>query len=139
MRSSIAGSRPSVALVAAAAALVLAGCGADGSCDDAAFRAQDEQLYVAIAAARNAKAGGGSAASLAADLDRAADVLERAVAATQPCAEVLRNVAESEREAILELREAAAALTAGRRPGAGLAEAAAALERAERTLFGGAS
>lgn len=98
--------------------LATAGCG-DGAqsppgCDDAAFRAQDEELYVARAAADNAARGGGATNVLADDLTAGAGALERVLRAAVPCDEHLAALAARERRAAAEMRVAARHLEQGR-------------------------
>lgn len=124
-----------------AAALLLAGCGGgsdegaatattattSAECDDAAFRAQDEELYVTKTAVSNALAGGADPASLLSDLRRAHKVLGDYLAAHPPCSEALQAIASGEGEALSALADAASRLE--RRQ-----EAAAELRAAQRAL-----
>ncbi len=96
-----------------------AGCGGgDGGgettvavpCNDAAFRAQDEELYVTKAAVSNASGGGGAPATLLLDLQRARRALGGYLAAHPPCADDLRDIAATEQTALDELDAAIAAL-----------------------------
>jgi hypothetical protein len=118
----VAPGRLALGLTAAAAAL--AGCGgerpASQGCSDRAFRAQDEELYVAQATVQNALAAPGAAA--AQQLRQGARVLRRYVDANRPCSDDLRDAAELELGALDAIEDAA------RSPGA--ARARAALERA---------
>jgi hypothetical protein len=112
-------------LLLVAAALLLAGCGGgsdevaatttttattSADCDDAAFRAQDEELYVTKTAVSNALAGGADPASLLSDLRRAHKVLADYLAAHPPCSEALQSIASGEEEALSALADAASRL-----------------------------
>lgn len=116
--------------------LLAAGCGGQsaGPCDDAAFRAQDEEVYVAIATAQNAQAGG-TTATVVQDLRRAAAALEGALE-TRPCDEKLAALADREREAAGHLDTAADRIEAGEDASEPLAAATATLTELEQTLFG---
>ena len=133
------GQAPRAALVAGLAALIvaiLAGCGGGNAslpCDDATFRAQDEEVYVALVTAQNARAGG-APAIIALDLRRGAAALER-VLATPPCDDKLVQIAEQERRAVVLLGEAADAIEAGDDASRPLAEATATLSMVQRALF----
>lgn len=98
-----------VALAAAVVALTAAlgtGCGGSAAaCDDAAFRHQSEELYVAIATAQNA-AVATSTPALLADLRKGVHVLSDHVEANPPCAGELASLAEKEREGIRLLESA---------------------------------
>jgi hypothetical protein len=113
-------------LAVATVVAVLAGCGGDGDasapadCSDRAFRAQDEELYVAQATVQNALAVPGAAASQ--QLRQGARVLRRYVDAHPPCSDELRDAADLEGDALDAIDDAA------RSPGS--ADARAALERA---------
>ena len=111
------GSARRILLAVLATALLAAGCGrgADEAatttpCDDAAFRAQDEELYVSQATVGNAIAGGAEPATLLLDLRRARQALAGYLDAHPQCDEVLRRVEATEREAISALDDAIAAL-----------------------------
>jgi len=130
------------ALTAVALVLALAGCGGSGgddsgssvSCDDSAFRAQDEELYVTKAAVSNAIGGAGDPAALLLDLRRARTALAGYLDAHPPCGEALVEIATTEREAIAALDDAIAALDEGAVAGTKLASALDALESAQSRL-----
>ncbi len=132
------------ALLVVAAALLLAGCGGGGSedagstvpCSDAAFRAQDEELYVTHAVVTNTIAGGGDPAQVLLDLHRARKVLAGYLDAHPPCDEGLSGIATTERDAIAALDEAIAAREAGDDDSEPLARARDALEQAQSELAG---
>lgn len=125
---------------------LLAGCGgADGSdsdsdsasavpCDDAAFRAQDEELYVVQATITNAIGGDGDPATLLLDLRRGRTALAGYLEAHPPCDEALKEVAAAEDQAIAALDEATAALDQGSDAAAPLARALEMLESAQGAL-----
>jgi hypothetical protein len=121
--------------------LLLAGCGGSGGddsgstapCDDAAFRAQDEELYVTHATVSNA-IGGGDPATLLLDLRRARTALAGYLDAHPPCDRVLVRIATTEREAITDLDDAIAELDRGAAAGVPLARALEALESARSRL-----
>jgi hypothetical protein len=103
-----------------AALALLPGCGgggdehaASGPCGDAAFRAQDEELYVTKTAVSNAIAGGGDPELLRTDLERAHTVLQSYLDAHQPCGAALLEVADVEQEALDSVEQALAALARG--------------------------
>ena len=80
--------------------LVAAGCGGGRdeqtvtvACNDAAFRAQDEELYVTKTAISNAIGGAGEPAALLLDLRRARKALATYLDAHPPCADDLAAVA----------------------------------------------
>ena len=122
--------------------LVLAGCGGgkgvdSGStvpCDDAAFRGQDEELYVTQAAVSNAIGGGGDPVLLLLDLRRARTALAGYLDAHPPCDEALVGISTTEQEAIAALDEAIAMLDEGAAAGTPLATALQALESAQSEL-----
>ena len=121
--------------------LLLAGCGGggDGSgsavpCDDAGFRAQDEELYVTQATVSNAIGGGGDPATLLLDLRRARTALAGYIDTHAPCDDVLVGIATTEREAITELDQAIAELDQGGEAGVPLARALEALGSAQSRL-----
>lgn len=98
-------------------ALAASACG-DGSptgaaCDDASFRAQDEELYVAHAVVVNAVGGGGDAAIVLTDLRRARAALANYLDAHPPCDEGLAELEKRERGAIGDLDSAITALEKG--------------------------
>ena len=99
-RSWTRGLGKAVAVVALALALLATGCGGGGGeettvavpCNDAAFRAQDEELYVTKTAVSNAIGGGGAPGGAAARPPAGAE--ERSAATSPrhpPCAEDLRS------------------------------------------------
>ena len=122
--------------------LLLAGCGGSGGedpgatvpCDDAAFRAQDEELYVTQATISNAIGGGGDPATLLLDLRRARTALAGYLDTHTPCDDVLVGIATTEREAISELDQAIAELDQGAAAGVPLARALEALRSAQSRL-----
>jgi hypothetical protein len=115
-------------LLLVAAALLLGGCGGasdeaarttaagattaatSAECDDAAFRGQDEELYVTKTAVSNALAGGADPAALLADLRRAHKALGGYLAAHPPCSEALQSIASGEERALASLVDAASLL-----------------------------
>lgn len=121
--------------------LLLAGCGGGGGvdsgstvpCDDAAFRGQDEELYVTQAAVSNA-IGGGDPVMLLLDLRRARTALAGYLDAHPPCDEALVGVSTTEQEAIAALDDAIAMLDEGAAAGTPLATALQALESAQSEL-----
>jgi hypothetical protein len=133
-----------VAAVAFALAVLTAGCGGGGggettvavACNDAAFRGQDEELYVTKTAVSNA-AGGGTPATLLLDLQRARRALGGYLAAHPPCAEDLRGIAITEQTALQELDAAIAALEAEEDAGPNLTKALASLRSAQSALIAG--
>ena len=127
-----------------ALAVFAAGCGGgDGGgetsvavpCNDAAFRAQDEELYVTKAAVSNASGGGGAPATLLLDLQRARRALGGYVAAHRPCADDLLEIAATEQTALDELDAAIAALEDNRDAASHLSRALASLESAQSALL----
>ena len=126
----------SAALALAAVALLSAGCGGRGgpSCDDAAFRSQDEELYVARATVGNALAGGGDPAILLRDLGRARAALGGYLDAHPPCAERLMAIETTEREGLGALDEAIARLSGGADAGSQLRRALRAFRDAQAAL-----
>jgi len=121
--------------------LLLAGCGRGGdesvstvSCDDAGFRAQDEELYVTRATVSNAIGGGGDPATLLLDLRRARTALAGYINIHAPCDEALVGIATTEKEAITELDHAIAELDHGAAAGVPLARALEALESVQSRL-----
>ena len=132
------------AFLVVAAALLLAGCGGGGKgdagptvpCNDASFRAQDEELYVTHAVVKNTIAGAGDPTQVLLDLHRARKALAGYLDAHPPCEQGLRAIAATEHGAITALDEAIAAREAGNDDSEPLARAKAALERAQSALAG---
>lgn len=127
-------------------ALLVAGCGGGGGgsettaavpCDDAAFRAQVEELYVTKAAVSNASGGGGDPAILLLDLQRARRALGGYLDAHPPCAEDLLHLAATEQTALEEIDAAIAALQGNEDAAPHLANAQASLVAAESGLTAG--
>ncbi|MBM3679252.1 MAG: hypothetical protein FJW96_15475 [Actinobacteria bacterium] len=122
----------------AAAVLAVAGCGGggepEGPCDDAGFRNQSEELYVAIATAQNAQ--GSTAPSVRADLEKGVAVLRAYIDRHPPCDEELEKLAESERQALERLDAALEALARGESGADDLAAAVDALGAVEVALRG---
>jgi hypothetical protein len=131
--------RAGVALVAMA---LLAGCGGEKGtdsasavpCDDAAFRGQDEELYVVQATITNAIGGGGDPATLLLDLRRGRTALAEYLEAHPPCDDALKEIAAAEKQAVAALDEATAALDEGSDAAAPLARALEMLESAQGAL-----
>jgi hypothetical protein len=130
-----------VAVVALVLAVVAAGCGGGSggettaACDDAAFRAQDEELYVTKTAVSNASEGGAPAsAALLLDLQRARRALGDYLASHPPCADDLQRIAATEQSALGELDAAIAALEAKDDAASHLAKALASLRSAQSAL-----
>jgi hypothetical protein len=142
MRSSTRGlGKPFVVLVLA---LLVAGCGGGSGettvaaqCNDAAFRAQDEELYVTKAAVSNAGSGGGEPAAQLLDLKRARRALAGYLAAHPPCAEDLLSLAATEQTALDEIDAAIVALESTEDAGPHLANALASLQAAQNALLAG--
>ena len=137
-----------VAVVALGLALLATGCGGGSGgetttaipCDDAAFRAQDEELYVTKTAVSNAilaARGASSAATLMLDLQRARRALGDYLAAHPPCADDLKRIAATEQTALDELDAAIAALDGKGGATPHLAEALASLRSAQSALIAG--
>ena len=135
-----------VVVLAFAFALLAAGCGGGGGgdattaavpCNDAAFRAQDEELYVTRTAISNASGGGGAPAALRLDLRRARKALGDYLDAHPPCADDLRGIAVTEQAAIDELDAAIGALVDKEDAGSHLSKALAALQSAQSALSAG--
>jgi hypothetical protein len=133
-----------VAAVAFALAFLATGCGGGSGggettvavpCNDAAFRAQDEELYVTKTAISNAAGGGGAAAKLLLDLQRARRALDGYLAAHPPCADDLLRIAATEQTALEELDAAIAALEAKDDAGLQLTKALASLQSAQSALL----
>jgi hypothetical protein len=134
-----------VVLVLALAQLA-AGCGSGGGgsettvavpCNDAAFRAQDEELYVTKAAVSNASSGGGAPSTLLLDLQRARRALGGYLATHPPCADDLLQIAATEQTALDELDAAIAALEDKQDAASHLPKALASLESAQSALLAG--
>ena len=104
-------------------------------CNDAAFRGQDEELYVTKTAVSNAVDGGGAPATLLLDLQRARRALGGYLAANPPCADDLLRIAAAEQTALEELDAAIAALQAKDDAGPHLTKALASLQAAQSALF----
>jgi hypothetical protein len=129
-------------ILAAVLTLVLAGCGGEGDdpassvpCSDAAFRAQDEELYVTRTTISNAIGGGsGDQATLLLDLHRARAALAGYLDAHPPCDDSLLEIAATEHEAIGALDDAITALDAGDDARKQLASALEALTAAQNAL-----
>ena len=142
MRSWIGGLARRVAGVAGVVVMLLAGCGGgDGkdavptaACNDAAFRGQDEELYVARATVSNAVGGSGDAATLLLDLRRGRAALAGYLEAHPPCSDALKVIATHEGKAVAALDEAIAALAEGSAAAAPLAQALELLESAQGAL-----
>jgi hypothetical protein len=131
-------------VLAFAFALLAAGCGGGESggettvavpCNDAAFRAQDEELYVTKAAVSNASGGAGAPAILLLDLQRARRALGGYLAAHPPCADDLLEIAATEQTALDELDAAIAALEDKQDAASHLTESLASLESAQSALL----
>lgn len=92
------------------------GCGGDTQrgvpCDDAGFRDQTEELYVAIATAQNAAAPGAPDVVVA-DLRKGIEALTEHLDAHRPCDDSLATLESREREALDSLEAAVAALESG--------------------------
>jgi hypothetical protein len=132
--------RLSIALVAAGIAFAAAGCGGGGDtttavpCDDKAFRAQDEELYVTQNAVSNALGGGGARAAILADLRSAHRVLGAYLDAHPPCDAHLGEVETTEREALDAIAEAISSLGNGDDATASLKDAMQELDGAQTRL-----
>ncbi len=132
--------RPLAALVSASL-LLLAGCGGDENvapvpCDDAAFRGQDEELYVTQAVIANALGGAGDPATLLLDLRRARRALSTYLDLHPPCDADLAAIAATERTAIDRLDEAIGAIEDGEEADSALQSSLDALMSAQSDLFG---
>ena len=138
-------------LILVAAALLLGGCGGrpdeaastaatttttSAECDDAAFRAQDEELYVTKTTVSNAAAGSAEPAALLSDLRRAHRVLADYLAAHPPCSAVLQSIANGEEEALSSLADAGSCLERGQDATEELRAAQRELTDAENRLSG---
>ena len=124
--------------------LVAAGCGGGKdeqtvtvACNDAAFRAQDEELYVTKTAVSNAIGGAGERAALLLDLRRARKALGTYLDAHPPCGDDLVAIAATEQKAIGSLDQGIDALSGGKDAGKPLADSLAALTEAQSTLASG--
>jgi hypothetical protein len=141
MHSWMRGLGSRIALVLLASGL-LAGCGggkdadtaATVACDDAAFRAQDEELYVVQATISNAIGGGGDPSTLLLDLRRGRTAIADYVEAHPPCDEGLEEIAQREAEAVAAIDDAIAAVDKGSDPAVPLRKALELLESAQRDL-----
>ena len=107
------------------------------ACDDAAFRAQDEELYVTETSVSNAIGGQGDAATLLLDLRRARKALATYLDAHPPCAADLADIAATEQTAIGSLDEAIDALDKGGDAAKQLASTLAAPTQAQTALASG--
>ena len=131
--------RIGIALVVMA---LLAGCDGEketdsasaARCDDAAFRGQDEELYVVQATITNVIGGGGDPATLRLDLRRGRTALAEYLAANPPCDKALKEIATTEEQAVAALDEATAALDDGSDAAAPLARALEMLKSAQEAL-----
>ncbi len=135
------GSGRTVGSVFVALTLLAAGCGGndrgsapDVPCDDIAFRAQDEELYVVQATISNAIGASGDPATLELDLRRGRAALANYVDAHPPCAEELKAIEQRELEVVAALDDALSALDEGTDPTASLEEALRILEAAQADL-----
>ena len=124
--------------------LLGAGCGGGGdektvtvACDDAAFRAQDEELYVTKTSVSNAIGGQGDAALLLRDLRRARTTLTTYLDAHPPCTDALRDIDANERKAIGSLDDAIDALSDGNDADSELEHSLALLTAAQTALASG--
>jgi hypothetical protein len=134
-----------VAALAFAVAFLATGCSSGGGgetteavpCNDAAFRGQDEELYVTKTAVSNAAGGGGAPATVLLDLQQARRALGGYLAAHPPCAEDLLVIAATERSALEELDAAIAALEGKDDAGSHLTKALASLQSAQSALITG--
>jgi hypothetical protein len=124
--------------------LVVAGCGGRGdrqtatvACNDAAFRAQDEELYVTKTSVSNAIGAAGDPATLLLDLRRARNALATYLDAHPPCAADLVDIDATERKAIASLDDAIDALDGGNDAGKQLAASLASLTQAQTALASG--
>jgi hypothetical protein len=124
--------------------LVFAGCGRVGdkqtatvACNDAAFRAQDEELYVTKTSVSNAIGAAGDPATLLLDLRRARKALATYLDAHPPCAADLADIDATERKAIASLDDAIDALDGGNDAGKQLAASLASLTQAQTALASG--
>jgi len=130
------------AALAAILTLVAAGCGGGGDdpasavpCSDAAFRAQDEELYVTKTIISNAVGGGsGDPATLLLDLRRARTALAGYLDTHPPCDDWLLEIAATEHEAIGALDDAITALDGGDEARTYLGSALEALTAAQSAL-----
>jgi len=131
-----------ITVLGAVLALLLAGCGGGGGetvstvpCNDAAFRAEDEELYVTHTTVSNAVGGGsGDQATLLVDLRRARAALAGYLDAHPPCDDSLLEIAATEHDAIGALDDAITALDEGDDARTQLASALEALTAAQSSL-----
>jgi hypothetical protein len=106
-------------------AIALAGCGGGDDeeasattaatttpCSDAAFRLQDEELYVAQATAQNAARSGIGPDELTTQLRQGIRALRTHIEEHPPCSDDLQEIAALEDQALVGLEEAADALEA---------------------------
>jgi hypothetical protein len=136
--------KPFVAL-AFALTLLASGCGGGSGgettvavpCNDAAFRAQDEELYVTKTAVSNASDGSGAPETLLLDLQRARRALGGYLDVHPPCAEDLLRIAATEQTALDDLDAAIAALEGKEDVGSHLTKALASLQSAQSALLAG--
>lgn len=136
------GSRIGVALVVLA---LLAGCGGGEDtesasavpCDDAAFRGQDEELYVVQATIANVIGGGGDPATLLLDLRRGRAALAGYLEKNPPCDAALQEIAAREMEAVAAIDEGIATIDDRSDPTRPLEEALKLLESAQSDLAQG--
>ena len=125
---------------------LLAGCGGGKDtdsattvpCDDAAFRGQDEELYVVQATITNAIGGGGDPATLLLDLRRGRTALADYLEAHPPCDDALHAIAQREADAVSAIDDALAAIGDSADPALALRDALKLLESAQRDLAQGA-
>jgi hypothetical protein len=142
MRSWTGGLGRAIIPLAVVVTVLLAGCGGGETtsavpCNDAAFRAQDEELYVTHVTVSNALGGGsGDQAALLRDLRRARAALGGYLEAHPPCDEALVAIAATEAEAVASLDQAIAALDQGADGRKELTSALKALTTAQRDLSG---
>jgi hypothetical protein len=97
----------------------LTGCGggdAAADCDDDAFVAQEEELYVAQATIANAIAGQARQEAIAEDLRRGADVLATVLDEARPCDPELVELRDVELASLARMYEAADAFERGDDP-----------------------
>jgi hypothetical protein len=126
-----------------AAVLGLAGCGgttADRAssttvpCDDTAFRAQDEELYVTKTAVANALAGGGDPSLLLRDLRQARRTLGSYLDAHPPCDDALQAIASTEGDALAAIDRAITTLAGAGDARSDLSDALTRLREAQASL-----
>ena len=139
------GSRIGLAVVVLAVLALLTGCGGGKDtdsaskvpCDDAAFRSQDEELYVVQATITNAIAGGGDPATLLLDLRRGRAALVGFLEKHPPCDDALKTIAQREGDAVGAIDAALAAIEDRADPAGPLEDALKLLESAQRDLTQG--